>query len=81
MFVFIAVTSIGVGGSSPVISSIILLIPRYNEIAATPSADFTATAPTPFIARSCAANLPTSIIACYVKILIHHEQCNILRTL
>ncbi len=49
IFVFIAVTSIGVGGLPLFIASTILLIPRYNEIAATPSADFVATAPTPSI--------------------------------
>ncbi len=44
MFVFIAVTSIGTGGSPPpVIASIILPIPRYNVIAATPSVAFNAT--------------------------------------
>jgi hypothetical protein len=54
MFVFIAVTSIGTGGSptpSPVIASTILPIPKYNDIAATPSADFTATVLTPSLAR------------------------------
>ncbi len=69
-FMLIAVTSIGVGGSTPlpsVIASIILWIPRYNEIAATPSADFAATAPTLSIARSCAANFPRSIIAYFSK--------------
>ena len=48
MFVFIAVTSKGIGGSpppSPVIAWTEPPIPRYNDIAATPSADFTATAP------------------------------------
>ncbi len=45
MFVFIAVTLIGVGGlPPPVIASIILPIPRYNVFAATPSVAFNATA-------------------------------------
>ena len=62
---FIAVTLIGVGGLPLVISSTILLIPRYNEIAATPSVAFVATIPTPSIARSCAKNFAASIIACF----------------
>jgi hypothetical protein len=67
MFVFIRVTSIGTGGSPPpCIASIILPIPRYNDIAATPSVAFTATALTPSIARSCATNFPRSIIACFL---------------
>ena len=68
--IFIAVTSIGAGGSlppPPVNKSIILPIPRYNDIAATPSAAFTATAPTPSINRPLATNLPASIIACFCK--------------
>ncbi len=67
MFVFIAVTLIGVGDPPHCIASIILPIPRYNDIAATPSVAFTATALTPSIARSCATNFPRSIIACFYK--------------
>ena len=67
--IFIAVTSIGAGGSlpPPVNKSIILPIPRYNDIAATPSAAFNATTPTPSIARPLARNLAASIIACFCK--------------
>ena len=68
--IFIAVTSIGAGGSPPpppVSKSIILPIPRYNDMAATPSTAFTATRPTPSIARPSATNLAASIIACFCK--------------
>jgi len=69
-FMFIAVTSIGVGGSTPpppVIASTILLIPRYNDIAATPSVAFNAVTPAPSIKISCATNLAASIRACFSK--------------
>ena len=67
---FIADTSIGAGGvppPPPVKISIILLIPRYNTIAATASAVFVATPPITSISPSCKRNLAAFIIACLCK--------------